>query len=119
VDLRAVDAELGVAIGQGVDRLIFFEPVALETEALAQLVNFGEEDEVDVFLAEVALALRAVDRAIVGRFDQFEDELSLALRAFEDFREHDLILKISTRILAPNGPSWFGIPVLTVALGAL
>ena len=84
VDLRAVDAELGVAVAQGVDRLVFFQAVALEAEALGQLFDLADQDEVDVFFAELALALGAPDRAVIVRFDQFEDELSLALRALEN-----------------------------------
>jgi len=84
VDLGAVEAELGVAVGHPVDGLVFLEALTLEAKAFGQLFDFGEEDEVDVFFAEVAFALRAVDRAILGRLDQFEYELSLALRALED-----------------------------------
>ena len=84
VDLGAVEPELGVAVGHGVDSLVFFKTVALEAEAFGQLLDFGEEDEVDVFFAEVAFALGAVDGAVRSRIDQFEYELSLALRALED-----------------------------------
>ena len=42
----------------------------------------------DVFFAEVPFALRAVDRAILGRLDKLENELSFALRTLEDFRQH-------------------------------
>ena len=40
------------------------------------------------FFAEVAFALRAVNGAVFGRFDQLENELSLALRALENLGQH-------------------------------
>jgi hypothetical protein len=88
VELRAVDPQLGVAVGHRVDRLIALEAIALEAEAFGQLVDLGDDDEVEVLLAEVALALRAVDRVLGRRLDQFDHELPLALRALEDFRQH-------------------------------
>jgi hypothetical protein len=84
VDLGAVEMQLGVAVGQGVDSFIFFEAVALEAEAFGKLFDFGEDDEVDVFFAEVAFALRAVDGAIFSRFDELEYELPFALRTLEN-----------------------------------
>src|SRR5205085_7551929 len=84
VDLGAVEAKLGVAVAEGVDRLVLFQAVALEAEALGQLLDLADQDEVDVLLAEVALARRAVDGAVRVRRDLFKNELSLALRALEN-----------------------------------
>src|SRR5437764_3160631 len=92
MDLGAVAVELGIALGHGVDGFVLLQAVALEAEALGQLLDLGEEDEVDVLLAEVALALRTPDGAVVGRLDKVDHELAFALRALEDFRQHSIIL---------------------------
>jgi hypothetical protein len=78
VDLGAVEVKLGVAVGHRVDGFVFFQAIALEAEALDELLDLGHEDEVDVFLAEVALALRTVDGTVLRTFDQFKNKLSLA-----------------------------------------
>jgi len=85
VDLVAVEFQLGIAVGHGVDRFVLFEAFALEAKALGQLLDLGDEDEVEVLLAEVALALRAVDGAVVGILDELENKLPLALRTLENF----------------------------------
>src|SRR4051794_749208 len=84
VDLGAVQLQLRVAVGHRVERFVLFEAFALEAEALAQLLDFGDEDEVEVLLAEVALALGAVDGAIVNVLDELKNKLPLALRTLEN-----------------------------------
>ena len=86
VDLAAVEPEFRVAVGHSVDRLIFFEPVALEAKPFGQLFDLADQDEVDVLLSQIAFALGTIDGAVFGRFDEVENELSLALRTLEDFR---------------------------------
>ena len=66
MDLAAVESQLGVAVAHRVDRLVFFEAIALEAKAFRELFNLGDENEIDVLFAEVAFALRAVDGAVVG-----------------------------------------------------
>jgi len=61
-------------------------PDGRHIDQIAQLLDLTHQDEVDVLLAEVALALRAVDGAVFSVFNEVENELSLALRTFEDFR---------------------------------
>ena len=102
VDLAAVDPHLGIAIVHGVDRLVLLQPVALEAEALRELLDLGDEDEIDVLFAEVALALRAVDGTVLGPLHQLEDELALALRALEDFRQHESIVTLKRGLRKPN-----------------
>jgi hypothetical protein len=56
----------------------------------------------EILLAEVALALRAVDRMLGRVLDQLENELALALRALEDLGQHvDPNLMIVTRPASP------------------
>jgi hypothetical protein len=92
VDLGAVEAKLGVAIGEGVDGFVLFQPFALEAEPFAQLFDLADEDEVEVFLAEVALALRTVNGSVFGILNELEDKLSLALRTLENLGKHAFIL---------------------------
>src|SRR5688572_23185767 len=91
MNLGAVSAELGIAVGHGVDGLVALEPLSLESEALDELFDLADEDEVEVLFAEVALALGAVDGLVGGGLHQLEDELPLALRALEDFRQHGVV----------------------------
>src|SRR5204863_1590656 len=88
------------------DGFVLFEAVALEAEALGQLLDLADQDEVDVLLAEVALALRAVDGAVLSVFNEVENELSFALRTLEDFGKHGLILccDCATSVKLPNAP---------------
>jgi hypothetical protein len=109
VDFRAVHAEFGVALTQGVESLVLFQTVALEAKALRQLLDLGPQDEMEVFLAEVALTLRAVDGAVLSRFEQLEYELALALWTFEDFGQHreDVApfgVRLSSRNVDLDGP---------------
>ena len=86
MDFGAVEFEFGIAVGHRVDRLVFFEAFAFEADAFGQLFDLRDEDEIDVLLTEVALALGAVDGAVLRRLDELEYELSFALRTFEDLR---------------------------------
>src|SRR5206468_4358932 len=88
VHLAAVESQLRIAVSHCVDRLIFFQTFALEAQALDELFDLGDQDEADVFFTEVALALRAVNGAVFGRLDELENELSFALRTFEDLGQH-------------------------------
>ena len=88
VHLGSVHMKLGVAVGHSVDGLVFLEAIALETEALGELLDLSDQDETDVLVAQVPFALGAVDGAIVRALYKLEVELALALRALENFGKH-------------------------------
>ena len=90
--LCAVKAEFRIAVCETVNRLIFLEAVAFEAQPFGELFDLRDEDEVDVLLAEVAFALRAVNRAIFRGIDELENELSLALRTLENLGYHNRYL---------------------------
>jgi hypothetical protein len=73
-----VKAELAVMFAALVNRLVVLEAVTLETEPFFELFDLRAEDERYVFLSEVALTLRAVDRVVGCRIDDVDDELPLA-----------------------------------------
>src|SRR5438067_13692544 len=85
IDFGAVELQLRIVVGHRVEGFVFFEAFALEAEAFGQLLDFGDEDEVEMLLAEVALALRAVDGAVVGVLDELKNKLPLALRTLKNF----------------------------------
>src|SRR5262249_23636072 len=87
-DLAAVELHLGVAVGQAVDRLILFEAVLLVGEPLDQFVHLGAQDERDVAHSEKPAALRAMHFLAAGVRHTVDDELPLAARTLEDFRNH-------------------------------
>src|SRR5262249_25184209 len=82
------ELHLGVAVGQAVDRLVLFEAVFFVRHPLDQLVQLRAQDERDIAHAEKPAALRAVDLFAAGVRHSVDDELPLAARALEDFRNH-------------------------------
>src|SRR5262249_3200744 len=83
-----VVAHLGIAVGEAVDGLVLLEPILLEGQPFDHLVELAAQHERDVPHAEIAAALRAMDGLAAGVGDAVDDELALAARALEDFRNH-------------------------------
>lgn len=89
MNLGTVVAKLGIAFAHGIDGLVALQPVTLETKALGEILDLAAQDELNILLAQVAFALRAMDGLIRSVLHQLENELAFALRALEDFGQHD------------------------------